>query len=230
MKKSLHFFGGNFNSIQGSPTLGGNLKLPPKVSRLGLLGLLVFTLSTTWANTYTVSNTNDAGAGSLRQAIIDANANPGADVIDFSTSGLLTLASSLPTITGQVDIQGQTATGYVAGAPTFHIHTASGITMLTVSGTTGTIINGIDFSSTGGRTATAISLSNAVDPTVTNCLIKTRELAIQISNGSNPTIQGNDFTNSGFANTSAQLYMNGVTSIATGAVTGNTWGGSTAGT
>jgi hypothetical protein len=37
--------------------------------------------------TYTVTNTNDSGAGSLRQAIIDANANPGADIIGFNLSG-----------------------------------------------------------------------------------------------------------------------------------------------
>src|SRR5438105_10394554 len=34
--------------------------------------------------TYLVTNVNDAGAGSLRQAVVDANANPGADTIVFS--------------------------------------------------------------------------------------------------------------------------------------------------
>jgi hypothetical protein len=33
--------------------------------------------------TFTVTNNNDAGAGSLRQAILDANANGGLDKIDF---------------------------------------------------------------------------------------------------------------------------------------------------
>ena len=33
--------------------------------------------------TFAVANLNDAGAGSLRQAIIDANAAPGADSISF---------------------------------------------------------------------------------------------------------------------------------------------------
>ena len=32
---------------------------------------------------FTVLNTNDAGAGSLRQAILDANALAGADIINF---------------------------------------------------------------------------------------------------------------------------------------------------
>lgn len=33
---------------------------------------------------FVVSNTNDSGAGSLRQAIVDANANPGSDAISFN--------------------------------------------------------------------------------------------------------------------------------------------------
>ncbi|MDT3778358.1 DUF4347 domain-containing protein [Nitrospira sp. MA-1] len=34
--------------------------------------------------TYTVTNTNNSGAGSLRQAILDANGNPGTDTISFN--------------------------------------------------------------------------------------------------------------------------------------------------
>ena len=34
--------------------------------------------------TFTVTNTNDSGQGSLRQAILDANANSGADTISVS--------------------------------------------------------------------------------------------------------------------------------------------------
>jgi predicted outer membrane repeat protein len=40
------------------------------------------------AATFTVVNTNDDGAGSLRQAIADANAAAGADTIDFDTAGV----------------------------------------------------------------------------------------------------------------------------------------------
>jgi hypothetical protein len=36
--------------------------------------------------TFAVINTNDSGAGSLRQAIMDANASAGADVIAFNTA------------------------------------------------------------------------------------------------------------------------------------------------
>ena len=39
------------------------------------------------AATFTVTNINDSGGGSLRKAIDDANANPGADSINFSIPG-----------------------------------------------------------------------------------------------------------------------------------------------
>src|SRR5215216_4278535 len=68
------------------------------------------------ALTYTVANTNDSAPGSLRQAILDANASSGvADTIDFdlSLSGpqTITLASQLPTITdgAELTIEGGSA-------------------------------------------------------------------------------------------------------------------------
>lgn len=51
------------------------------------------------ANTYDVSSLNDAGAGTLRQAITDANAHAGPDTITFSTTGKIALSSQLPDIT-----------------------------------------------------------------------------------------------------------------------------------
>src|SRR5262249_6429412 len=38
--------------------------------------------------TYTVTNTNDNGGGSLRQAIADADSNPGADTVTFDQAGV----------------------------------------------------------------------------------------------------------------------------------------------
>jgi predicted outer membrane repeat protein len=56
--------------------------------------------------TFVVSNLSDSGAGSLRQAILDANAAPGADVIDISVAGTVSLLSALPAIIDAVTIQG----------------------------------------------------------------------------------------------------------------------------
>ncbi len=68
----------------------------------------------------TVTNTNDSGAGSLRQAILDANANAGADDIVFNISGTgvhtINLSTVLPTITDQVTINAATESDY-AGTP-----------------------------------------------------------------------------------------------------------------
>ncbi|RYG60763.1 hypothetical protein EON80_24450, partial [bacterium] len=59
------------------------------------------------AATYTVLNANDAGAGSLRQAILDSNASAGADTIGFvRESCLVTLSSPLPEVTGKVFFNG----------------------------------------------------------------------------------------------------------------------------
>ncbi len=65
---------------------------------------------------YTVTNTNDSGAGSLRQAIIDANANSGADTINFNITGTgvhtITPTTAMTTITGQVTIDATTDDSY----------------------------------------------------------------------------------------------------------------------
>ena len=37
--------------------------------------------------TYVVTNTQDSGAGSLRQAVLNANANAGFDTITFAITG-----------------------------------------------------------------------------------------------------------------------------------------------
>ena len=67
------------------------------------------------AMTYTVVNTSDSGAGSLRQAILDANANAGADTINFNITGsgvhTITPLTALPVLTEAVTIDGYTQPG-----------------------------------------------------------------------------------------------------------------------
>lgn len=64
---------------------------------------------------FTVINAGNGGVGSLRQAIVDANSNPGADMIVFDIPGsgthVIALTSSLPPITDPVIIDGYTQPG-----------------------------------------------------------------------------------------------------------------------
>ena len=57
---------------------------------------------------FVVTNTSDSGIGSLRQAILNANANPGPDTIDFAPglSGTIVLTSGELQITNDVTIVG----------------------------------------------------------------------------------------------------------------------------
>ncbi len=69
--------------------------------------------------TLVVSNLNDAGPGSLRAAILSANATPAGNstLITFCVNGTITLASSLPTIARHVTINATTAPTHVSGGP-----------------------------------------------------------------------------------------------------------------
>ncbi len=100
--------------------------------------------------TYTVTNTNDSGAGSLRQAILDANANTGTDTIAFNIAGAgphsIALSSALPNITDTVIIDGTTEPDYVS-TPVIELNgtsaggSATGLTLGTGSG--GSTIRGL---------------------------------------------------------------------------------------
>ena len=59
-----------------------------------------------------VTNLNDAGAGSLRNAILTANALSTPSTITFSLDGAITLQSALPPITADVKIDGTSSPSY----------------------------------------------------------------------------------------------------------------------
>jgi Ca2+-binding RTX toxin-like protein len=95
--------------------------------------------------TFTVTNTNDSGAGSLRQAILDANAAPGADEIEFAAtaSGTIQLTSGRLQITSDLTINGLGAAALTVdgnGADVFEIAGAGNTVALTAI----TVENGED--------------------------------------------------------------------------------------
>ncbi len=77
---------------------------------------------------FVVTNTNDSGAGSLRQAILDANTDPGTETIRFNIPGsgvkTITPTSALPTITDAVIIDGTTQPGF-SGTPIIELNGSS---------------------------------------------------------------------------------------------------------
>ncbi|HVF64946.1 MAG TPA: choice-of-anchor Q domain-containing protein [Casimicrobiaceae bacterium] len=56
--------------------------------------------------TFTVTNLNDSGAGSLRSAVAQANAAAGADTINFTVSGTIVLTTGALAISGPLTISG----------------------------------------------------------------------------------------------------------------------------
>jgi hypothetical protein len=102
--------------------------------------------------TFTVTNTNDSGAGSLRQAILSANTNVSADLIVFNIPGAgphtITPTSALPEIIDPVTIDGTTQPGFM-GTPIIELNgtsageNANGLVVNTDSVVRGLIINHI---------------------------------------------------------------------------------------
>ena len=95
---------------------------------------------------FTVTNTNDSGAESLRQAILDANATAGEDSIAFTIagSGVKTISptSALPAITDPVLLDGTTQPGF-AGTPLIELsglNAGAGAHGLTITSSGSTVL------------------------------------------------------------------------------------------
>lgn len=86
-----------------------------QIVRLMVLGLAVATGAPAQAAIFMVTNTGNAGMGTLRQAILDANANVNVvDLIEFDIAGppfTIQPTAALPTITDPVTIDGYTQNG-----------------------------------------------------------------------------------------------------------------------
>jgi len=166
---------------------------------LAVSGLvLAATVGTARADTYTVTNTADTGAGSLRQAITDANAHMGADTIAFDIpgSGVQTInvsATNLPGISDPVTIDGTTQPGY-AGTPLIEIHGSqtSGIS-ITAGSTTfrGLVINNfgtiILMTGNGGNVIEGCYIGTNAAGTAS---ASTGNIGIRMINSDNNTIGG----------------------------------------
>jgi titin len=115
-------------------------------------------------STYVVTNTFDAGAGSLRQAMLDANKHAGVDEIHFAIgTGARTIAplTALPTVSDPVVLDATTQPGF-AGKPLIELTGRAVATTSSVTGVSitagGSVVRGLvinRFSGNGVRLLTA---------------------------------------------------------------------------
>ncbi len=102
----------------------------------------------------TVTNTNDSGAGSLRQAILNANANADFSGIAFDIPGFgpheILLTSPLPAITARVTIDGYTQPG-AAENPNGPWQGSDAIVKIWLDGNAGYVQPGLDIQANGCR-------------------------------------------------------------------------------
>jgi uncharacterized repeat protein (TIGR01451 family) len=155
--------------------------------------------------TFVVSNNGDAGDGTLRQAIIDANTTPGQHTIQFQLPvGQFTIApqTELPKVTSSgLTIDAQTAQPGYAGKPVVVLSGAAAPVNtpgLTIAGGN-TSVKGLVVNGWQGAAGTGIVLTGAPRDSIVNCYIGTDATGkvavpnggdgIDISNGNN-TIGG----------------------------------------
>jgi len=153
------------------------------------------------AATFTVTTTADSGAGSLRQAILDANAAAGADTIVFAIpgSGVHTIAptSGLPSVTGPTTLDATTQPGY-AGAPLIEVDFSGAAFQFY-----GLLING------GDSVVKGFCLNHATGP------------AIWLANGNGDTVTAN-YLGTDPTGTIIRANGTGITVNSTGNVIGGT--------
>ncbi|HXV77666.1 MAG TPA: hypothetical protein VD788_15235, partial [Candidatus Polarisedimenticolaceae bacterium] len=122
---------------------------------------------------FVVTNTNDAGAGSLRQAMLDSNAAAGADDITFDIPGggphSIVLSSPLPAITDTVQIDGATQPGF-AGTPLVSLvgngaGDANGLTL--AAGSDGSVVRSLNIR--GFSVTPTCNLSGAICVSDADC-------------------------------------------------------------
>lgn len=185
--------------------------------RLLSLAVVLFSVASASADTFIVTNTNDSGPGSLRQAISNANAHPNgsnADAISFSITGsgihTVPLASALPDITEAVLIDGWTQPGF-NGAPLIELTATPGLTadgLRIIGGSTiirGFVINGFRY---------GIYMSNGGN-TVQGCYIGTNNTATMVAS--------NDYGI--FSDATSNNLIGGTTAAARNIISGNHFSG-----
>src|SRR5262249_31149020 len=159
--------------------------------------------------TFTVTNLDDAGTGSLRQAITHTNAAGGPDDITFDpslTGGTITLAGALPTITDPLTVTGL------------------GQAALTVKGTTGIRVFRIDAGVTATITDLTVTGGSVAGPG--GGILNNGTLTLQRVTVSGNAATGGGNNGGGVASIEARIGVGASLTVLDGTVSGNTAGGS----
>jgi filamentous hemagglutinin family protein len=191
--------------LTGSSKLGGNWNLEYQTGKLNT-GVAFSTDAQNSYNgrlaTFTATNINDAGAGSLRQAIINANALAGADDIRFDptvfngTQAAIILATTLgiDVSTGDLTISG-----------------AFGASNVTVSGNN--LVGVFDVTGNGNTTFDSLRIINGNTTATGGGINNNGNQAVTITSS---TVSGNAAQNGG------GIFSNGVVTLTNSTVSGNT--------
>lgn len=159
---------------------------PRILSVLVLLTLAFWALpvSNASAASLTVSNLNDSGPGSLREAVAQAQATPGADTIGFSVSGSIPLAPPLP-IHSDVTIDGSGQSITLDGT--------NFSTLMFVDAGVTAVLNALTIAN-GGETVVTGAISNQGSLTVSNSIFYNNHRAGITNFGGTVIVRGSTFS------------------------------------
>ncbi len=108
-------------------------------------------------STFTVTNLHGSGAGTLRQAIIASNSQPGANTIDFDVAGTIRVGCKpLPDITNTVAIDGASAPSF-AGSPVVTVNFQGSRGLRFAGGSDGSTLKSLSLVRAGGAGVTLIA-------------------------------------------------------------------------
>ncbi len=175
----------------------------------------------------TVTSANDSGPGSLRQALLDANANgAGADTINITVNGTINLAGVLPDIASNLMINGPGA-----NLLTVRRNTGGDYRIFQINSGVSVDLSGLTISNGSVPTSEGGGIRNSGVLTITNCaitgnlanggggIINLGALAVIRSTISNNTVNADG----------AGLFNEGGADLVNSTISGNTANGFTAG-
>lgn len=124
------------------------------------IGVLLLTVGSAFPANLVVTTLSDSGPGSLRQAIVAANADPGS-LIEFDVAGTISLSTALPAVTARTSIDARSAPGYV-DAPVVGINFNGRPGLQLAAGSSGSSVYGLALFNALGAGLTVASSDNTI--------------------------------------------------------------------